>query len=187
MPAPALAILASAALPSAIDALSTVFGRSANPAIAAAGQAMAGLGDAIAHGQVPQEELEQVEADLNKLFELENARLAEVNQTMRAEANSEDPWVRRWRPMFGYSIAFAWTVQMLAVSAAILLAPHTAPALLMALGEGTALQWSIALAVLGVGIYSRSRDKGSFAQSGLLTGVAGRAIDALRGGSSQGR
>jgi len=183
-PAPLLAVLASAALPIAMEALGSALGRSSNPAVAAAGEAVAVLNQAIVRGEVPADEVAHIEADLNRLFELENARLGEVNETMRVEASAEDPWVRRWRPFFGYSVAVAWLIQMLAVSAAILLAPHTAPALLMALGEGTAMQWSIALAVLGVSVYARSKDKGSVSGS-PITSALGRVAQAVRGDNSQ--
>ncbi len=44
-------------------------------------------------------------------LEAETARLAEVNQTVRAEYGSQDPFVRRWQPLFGYMIALTWGLQ----------------------------------------------------------------------------
>jgi hypothetical protein len=101
------------------------------------------------------------------------------NAMLRAEMLSGDPWVRRWRPFFGYTVAISWGVQSIAIAIAILLAPQTAAPLLVALGEGTATQWSIALAVLGVGIWARSRDKNAPLGQPPAS-VLGRVIAAVR-------
>ncbi|MCM0020058.1 MAG: holin family protein, partial [Tagaea sp.] len=83
---------------------------------------------------------------------------AEVNATARVEAQSEDPYVRRMRPTFGYVMALTWAVQMAAVAWAIVTAPKEAAQVVEALGA-LSLMWSVGLSVLGVYVYKRSSDK----------------------------
>ncbi|KIL97494.1 hypothetical protein CCC_00555 [Paramagnetospirillum magnetotacticum MS-1] len=88
----------------------------------------------------------------------ETRQLAEINATMRAEAASEDNYVRRWRPTFGYAVALTWTATMGAVSWAIITEPAQAPSIIAAL-VNTSPIWGIALGVLGVAVVKRSQDK----------------------------
>jgi len=106
-------------------------------------------------------------ASLRKMaLEAETARLAEVNQTMRAEAASTDPYVRRWRPTYGYLTAAAWFVQMVGFTVILGFVAYRDPGQLAGVvgALGTVLTallglWGIALAVLGVNISKRSQDK----------------------------
>jgi hypothetical protein len=43
-------------------------------------------------------------------LEEETKRLESVNQTMRVEATSADPWQRRWRPFWGFLSAIQFNV-----------------------------------------------------------------------------
>ena len=81
-----------------------------------------------------------------------------MNATARIEAQSEDPYVRRMRPTFGYVMALTWAVQMAAVAWAIVTAPKDAAEVVEALGA-LSLMWSVGLSVLGVYVYKRSSDK----------------------------
>lgn len=93
-----------------------------------------------------------------------------VNATMRAEFASQDDYVRRWRPYWGYMTARAWMLQivMLAVvvvGAVVATIKGQATAVNALLDGAAALvgaltvQWGIALAVLGVSVAKRSQDK----------------------------
>lgn len=88
----------------------------------------------------------------------ETRQLAEINATMRVEASSDDRFVRRWRPTFGYAVAFTWTATMAAMAWAIVADPAQAPAIISAL-VNTAPIWGVALGVLGVAVVKRSQDK----------------------------
>jgi len=88
----------------------------------------------------------------------ETRQLAEINATMRAESASDDRYVRRWRPTFGYAVALTWTATMLAVSWAVIAEPAQAPNIIAAL-VNTSPIWGIALGVLGVAVVKRSHDK----------------------------
>lgn len=126
------------------------------------------------------------EADLTRMhLEAETARLAEVNKTIRAEAASQDAYVRRWRPTYGYLTAAAWFFQMTGFTVILGMVAYTNPSDLAAVvgALGTVLSallglWGVALAVLGVNISSRSKDKqvsaGQQPPQGLLSAFAKR-------------
>ena len=98
---------------------------------------------------------------------------------MRTEALSDDPFVRRWRPFFGYVVAVSWGCLMFAAGYVIVDDPAKAPSVLSAIGALTGM-WGIALAVLGVSVYQRSKDKQ--ASAGMAgPGLFGSALKALKG------
>ncbi len=66
--------------------------------------------------------------------------------------------MRRWRPTFGYAVTAAWAAQMAAIAWAVVAHPTDAPAILAAAASLSAM-WGVALAVLGVAVHERSRDK----------------------------
>ena len=96
----------------------------------------------------------------------DNRQLDIVNQTMRAELASKDPYNSRWRATFGYCVAYSWFFMFLAVVISTVYSVFGEPArsgeIIKAMGEmlaSTAVLWSVALAVLGVTIKKRSDDK----------------------------
>jgi len=88
----------------------------------------------------------------------ETKRLEAVNETMRAESQSGDPFVRRARPALIWTMAVTWGIQMFCLSAAVLFYPEKAGALIKSIGELTSM-WGIALGVIGVYFKARSDDK----------------------------
>ena len=114
-------------------------------------------------------------------LEAETARLAEVNKTMRAETGSEDAYVRRWRPTFGYAVALAWTVQMGGLTWAVVMTPEFAAEILNAITNMSVI-WGVALSVLGINVAKRSQDKavraGQLPREGLLARLAAPLKDA---------
>ena len=91
-------------------------------------------------------------------LEAETRRLEAINQTMRAEITSADPYVRRARPTFLYVMAGTWALQTLAFFIAVISYPTEAPKILASLGD-VAFMWTIALSVIGVYVKVRSDDK----------------------------
>lgn len=96
----------------------------------------------------------------------ETRRLEIVNKTMRNEANSFDAFVRRWRPFYGYCLAVTWTIQMILTTYYIgnaLTNPNidftAAVAPLVSVYTILAGMWTVALAVLGVSVHNRTKDK----------------------------
>lgn len=126
------------------------------------------------------------ERELTRMhLESETARLTQVNKTMRAEAASDDAYVRRWRPTFGYAVALAWVIQALGIIGASLYAaiasPTEAGPIINAVGNmvsALGMQWAVALSVLGVNVAKRSQDKqvaaGQQPEGGLLGALAKR-------------
>lgn len=118
-------------------------------------------------------------------YRAETERLNIVNETIRVEAHSSDPYVRRWRPYWGYMSARAWMAQTVAICLALIGATvaamlgHAAAAKevlagIAALIEALSGPWMVALAVLGIGIVQRSKDK-----AGGAGGMLGGLLEAL--------
>lgn len=98
--------------------------------------------------------------------EADTERLRIVNQTMQAETNSFDAFVRRWRPFYGYCVAISWALQMIGFTFVFVWIAINKPSELanivtqFALLSGSLVTlWGIALAVLGISVRARSRDK----------------------------
>ena len=96
----------------------------------------------------------------------EENKLRIVNETMRNESNSQDAFVRRWRPFYGYAVAISWAVQMMGFTFMFVYVGIKSPEQLPTLVQNFALLsgslitlWGIALAVLGVSVHKRSKDK----------------------------
>ncbi|WP_084165110.1 3TM-type holin [Skermanella stibiiresistens] len=71
---------------------------------------------------------------------------------------SEDAYVRRMRPTFGYVMALTWLAQMGAIAWVIVTDPAQAIQIIAAMASlGTI--WTVGLGVLGVYVYRRSGEK----------------------------
>lgn len=104
------------------------------------------------------------------LYQEETKRLQSVNETIRAEAASSDPYVRRMRPTMGYALIFSWTMTMAAVVFVIVTDPGAASAVIVALAD-LSIMWSVALSVLGLYVYKRSEDKKTAPSAGTGAGI----------------
>lgn len=151
------ALLASFGLPLLVKAVGGALGGLDHPAAKAAAGALQQVGAALGPEQVA-----EANRHLERMVELDSAEaraaLEQINTTMRSEAASEDWYVRRWRPTFGYAVAATWAATMGAVSWAIVAEPAQSPAIIAAL-VNTSPIWGIALGVLGVAVVKRSQDK----------------------------
>ena len=67
-------------------------------------------------------------------------------------------FVRLMRPIFGYIVAIAWGLQMLAVAFVILFKTQDAPAIINAMSS-LSTTWAVGLSVLGIYVYRRKTDK----------------------------
>ena len=88
----------------------------------------------------------------------ESKKIAEINQSLRKEIESQDQYVRRMRPTFGYLMAITWAAQMLGVAYIIAFEPARAGEVLNAMSSLSAI-WAVGLSVLGIYVYKRSEDK----------------------------
>lgn len=108
------------------------------------------------------------------MYAEETKRLESVNATMRAEAASCDPYVRRWRPTWGYCTCLVWGAQGLAYAYTVAFEPQYAAEVGQGIAALTGI-WSVALAVLGVAVWTRSQDKKGPQQSGIARVIASMA------------
>mgnify|MGYP001411261970 CR=1 FL=1 len=96
-------------------------------------------------------------AELRRLtLEATSNTLAQINQTMRVEALSDNWWVSGWRPFWGFLSAIAFFLQAGAVS--WLLVTGGKAELVAALGA-LSVFWGVPLAIVGVTAYGRSTEK----------------------------
>lgn len=107
-------------------------------------------------------------------LESEERKLSVVQQnaTMQAELASNDPWVRRWRPTFGYAVCAAWCLLFFGLAYAMVMHPTQAAELVNSIVALTPL-FGIALSVLGISIHKRSVDKQVIAGKEPVSVIAG--------------
>ncbi|MCB9988652.1 MAG: ribokinase [Rhodospirillales bacterium] len=156
------AILAKIGLPVLVSVLSDSLKKLDHPAAKTASDALDTLDSALAKGEVNGEQIEEANRHAEKMAEIaireRGAILSEINQSLRTEAASEDPYVRRMRPTFGYLMAFTWAAQMGAL--AWIMVFRTAEShLVIESMESLGMIWTVGLSVLGIYVYKRSEDK----------------------------
>lgn len=156
------ALLASIGLPLLVKAVGGALDSIDHPAAKVAADALGQVGGALQAGQVAPEQVAEAHRHLERMTELESteasAALAQINESLRSESRSEDWYVRRWRPTFGYAMALTWVATMGAVAWAVVAEPVQAPIIIAAL-VNTSPIWGVALGVLGIAVVKRSQDK----------------------------
>jgi hypothetical protein len=162
------ALIASVGLPLLAKAVGAALDGLDHPAAKTASAALTQVGRALSDQTISPEQVAEANRHLERMTELDStearAALAQVNASLRAEIRSEDWYVRRWRPTFGYAMAITWTATMAAIAWAIVAEPVQAPAIIAAL-VNTSPIWGIALGVLGVAVVKRSQDKAGWPRS----------------------
>ncbi len=114
------------------------------------------------------------------LYESETKRMGQVNETIRAEIASGDPFVRRARSAFLWAMAGTWTMQSIAIAGAVLWCTFSKPEYAKEVLEGVTgmiealgTHWLYALTVTGVAVWARTADKQTAAQSpGIIGSIA---------------
>ena len=177
-------LIGTPATGAAIGMIAKALGTDANPdAITQA------LGAPTAPIKLQAFENDHYQAITRMVLEAETARLYEVNQTIRAEAASNDAYVRRWRPTYGYLTAAAWFIQMTGFTVILGVVAFRNPGELASVvgALGAVLSallglWGIALAVLGINVSKRSEDKQAAAgvprKPGFMDAIATRVSGA---------
>ena len=155
-------ILAQVGIPVLVNAVKEALSRVDNPVARGASEALEQLDDAVKRGQVTPEQMQEANRHIEKMAELEaqereNA-ISQINESLRAEVASSDPYVRRMRPTFGYLIAITWAAQMLALAWVIIYETESASLVIEAM-ESLGTIWAVGLSVLGIYVYKRSEDK----------------------------
>ncbi len=155
-------ILAQIGIPILVRTVSEALKRIDHPLARGASSALGDLTNALSRGQISPEQMAQANAHIEKMATLESGErkvaLAQINESLRAEVSSEDPYVRRMRPTFGYLIAITWAAQMLALAYVIVFETEKASLVIEAM-ESLGTIWAVGLSVLGIYVYKRSEDK----------------------------
>jgi hypothetical protein len=156
------AMLAKVGLPFLLKTVAGSLKKLSNPVAKNAVDALAAVEDAMTNGALSGDDLREANRHIETIAGLNNAQfntlITQINESLRAEIASQDMYVRRMRPTFGYIIAVTWAAQMLAVAFVILDNPERAPILLDGLGQLDTI-WTVGLSVLGIYVYRRSGEK----------------------------
>ncbi len=182
------ALLAQLGLPLLVRTISSVLETINSPLASAAVSSLKDVDSAISESRIAPEQVAEANRHLEKMAELESADfqlgIAETSKTTRGDASSEDAYVRRMRPTFGYVMALTWGTQMTALAYIIVTDPAEAGAVVSAMASlGTI--WSVGLGVLGIYVYKRSDEKRQTAggDCGTDTGIGGM-VERLIGGKA---
>jgi len=156
------ALLAKIGLPVLVNVVAEALGSVDTPVTRGAAKALKEVDEAIRRGQMTPEQMGEANRHTEKMSELaleeRAANIAEINKSLRAEIVSEDKFVRRMRPTFGYLMAITWAAQMLGIAYVIVFDTAKAGIVLNAMSSLSAI-WAVGLSVLGIYVYKRSEDK----------------------------
>lgn len=155
-------LIAKIGIPFLVSVIGGALGAMNNPVAQSASKALQNFEGAMAEGAITYEQLAEANRHAEKMAEIKakeyETALSEVNETMRAEAASNDPYVRRMRPTFGYFMAVTWAAQMLALAYIVVFDTEKAAAVLDSM-EALSTIWAMGLSVLGIYVYKRSEEK----------------------------
>ncbi|MFA7277282.1 MAG: 3TM-type holin [Pseudobdellovibrionaceae bacterium] len=162
MPMP---VLLQAGLPALIKGLAGALKNVNTPVAQGASSALDALSGSFATGEMSDTQLAEINRHLEKMEEFETGERAvaiqQINESLRTEVASNDPYVRRMRPTFGYIIALTWAAQMLAIAYVIVFDTQEA-ALVIEAVQSLSTIWAVGLSVLGIYVYRRSSEKQNF-------------------------
>ncbi len=155
-------IIAAVGLPVLIDIIGRALGSVDHPSAKTASEALGTLKGTLTGGGLTPEQVAEANRHAEKLAETDykeyEATLSEINQSLRAEVTSSDPYVRRMRPTFGYLMAFSWAAQMLGLAYIVVFETEKSAAVLEGMAALSTM-WAVGLSVLGIYIYKRSDEK----------------------------
>jgi len=151
-------IIAKLGLPMLANLLGSALSRVNHPAA----QAIGNFEQALAGGMISPEQMAEANRHAETIAALKSKEyeqtIAHINQSLRAEVASNDPYVRRMRPTFGYLMAITWAAQMLGLAYVVVFETEQAKAVLEGM-ESMSTIWMVGLSVLGIYVYKRSEEK----------------------------
>ena len=155
-------VLLEAGLPFLAKVLAESLSKVDDPLARTASETLGKVSDAITGGAITPEQMAEAnrhaEAMAGISAEADKAAYEQVNASLRAEVTSDDKYVRRMRPTFGYIISATWGAQMMAVAYVIVFHTNDANAVINAM-QSMGTLWTVGLSVLGIYVYKRSEDK----------------------------
>lgn len=157
-----MSLLAKIGLPVLVDILGGALSKIDNPVAKTAGKALEHTHEVLVKGDITPEQSQEARLHIERMAEIrakEDANtIQQVNESLRVEVASNDAYVRRMRPTFGYLMAITWSVQMCAIAYVIVVDTQSAHVVIVAV-ESLSTIWAVALSVLGIYVYKRSDEK----------------------------
>ncbi len=155
-------LIAKLGVPVLVNVLSEALGTINNPVAQGASEALNKVDEALRNGGISSGQLLEVNRHAEEMAKAQSeeykAAMEQVNTSLRAEIASEDKYVRRMRPTFGYLMAVTWAAQMMAIAYVIVFKTAQAGVVMGAMASLSAI-WAVGLSVLGIYVYKRSADK----------------------------
>ncbi len=155
-------ILSQIGVPALIKIIERVLVQSDDPVFQETSRALSSLSRKLGAGEVADTLITQFNKDLADMrltdSEIDQKTIEQINQSLRTEMISDDKYVRRMRPTFGYIMAFSWAAQMFAIAYVIIFDTARSGLVMSALSSLSAI-WAVGLSVLGVYVYRRSDEK----------------------------
>lgn len=155
-------VLARLGLPLLVSIVGAALSRIDHPLAQETAKALGQTEEALSKGQITPEQAAEANRHLERMEELKREEftliLSEINQSLRAEVASNDAYVRRMRPTFGYIMAITWGAMMLSLAYVILFETEQAHVVITAI-QSLSPTWAVGLSVLGIYVYKRSEDK----------------------------
>ncbi len=157
-------ILAKIGLPVLIDLVSGALRRVDHPSAQSASQALDNVQSALASGLISDTQMAEANRHAEAMAQVKQKEfevsLSEINQSLRSEVASNDPYVRRMRPTFGYLMALTWAAQMFGLAYVVVFETDQAARVLEGMASLSSI-WAVGLSVLGIYVYKRSEEKKS--------------------------
>ena len=101
---------------------------------------------------------EELLKSIKKIEKQDSEKIEQINKSLRTEILSQDKYVRRMRPTFGYIMAISWFIQITIIAISVITNPKTSGEIIRSFAE-LSMMWSVGLSVLGVYVYKRSSEK----------------------------
>ncbi len=155
-------ILSRLGLPLMVEFVARALGKIDHPAAKSASKALEEVEGALAGGLITPEQMIEANRHAEAMAKINvkeyESSLSEINQSLRAEISSNDLYVRRMRPTFGYLMALTWAAQMLGLAYVVIFQTDKAASVLSSMASLSTI-WAVGLSVLGIYVYKRSEDK----------------------------
>lgn len=155
-------VLSKIGLPILIEFVAHALSRIDHPVAQSATKALDQVEGALAGGLISPDQIIEANRHAEAMAEINmkqyETSLSEINQSLRSEITSDDKFVRRMRPTFGYLMAGTWAAQMFGIAYVIVFQTEKAPFILEGMAALSTI-WAVGLSVLGIYVYKRSEDK----------------------------
>lgn len=164
-------ILSRIGLPILLEFVTRALGRIDHPIARTATVALEEVEGALSGGMISAEQMAEANRHAEEMAQINMKQyeisLAQINESLRTEIGSEDKYVRRMRPTFGYLMAATWAAQMFGLAYVIVFQTEKAAYILEATAALSTI-WAVGLSVLGVYVYKRSEDKKLFSNTSIV-------------------